>query len=228
MAVALKRIDLEKGEDALSRANLLTEAVSVFGEYDSYGNRKIGAPISTKLRLALAKLEIAPIDDRLVAKYKAQKSKRQRLWKKSEVVLLLMSAVFGVTSLTAFAAGIAWYLGKWQDPGGYNMFGIGILALLPTAFCGAIGLSHDGARWREGRWQRTGIATQLHTVPDFAIARAIAVKKECPEAEMYIDYLTVSEYETRRPDPDPFLVAKLGNEEFYLDVWNEPQFERLI
>ncbi len=58
-------------------------------------------------------------------------------------------------------------------------------------------------------------------VPEFAIARAIELKRELPQAYFYVDELAGGTYITL----DPFMVLGYGGNLYYIDVWNEPKFE---
>jgi hypothetical protein len=56
-------------------------------------------------------------------------------------------------------------------------------------------------------------------VPEFALSKAIEIKERLPKAEFYVDELkAVKRY-------DPFLVVVCGRERFYIDVWDERNFE---
>jgi hypothetical protein len=65
-------------------------------------------------------------------------------------------------------------------------------------------------------WQRKPLDKYDGMVPEFALQRALDIKAECPKAKFTVDALTKV--------PDPFLVVTLGDEEFYVDVWLEPDF----
>jgi hypothetical protein len=217
MAVKLARISLEKGEDAMSRASLLAKANEVF-------TGKKTTPNATTLRLALMKLEIAPLDDKRVHKYKKQNEGRKRLWQTSEKItgtlsvfcaLTFMYGVYNIHNMGA-AAGDRYYV--------MAILG-GICAVVLAVACG----SEDGAKWREYSWSRSHLYNYgFHNVPDFVLDRAIQLKQECPDVHLYVDSLSYREYYTYNTHPDPFLVAQLGDEEFFIDVWHEPQFERFI
>ncbi len=65
-------------------------------------------------------------------------------------------------------------------------------------------------------WSRKPLDKYEGMVPEFALQRALDIKKECPKAKFHVDALTKV--------PDPFLVVTLGDEEFFVDVWMEPDF----
>ena len=72
-------------------------------------------------------------------------------------------------------------------------------------------------------WTRTKIDEYKFPIPEFVLNKAVQIKKECPEAELYVESLMV----------DPFLVAVIPGatrysspkEEAYIEVWDEPKFE---
>jgi len=59
-------------------------------------------------------------------------------------------------------------------------------------------------------------------IPEFALAHAVALKKELPSASFYVDQLQCEEVDMK---PDPFLVMEYMGTLFYVDVWEEPSFE---
>jgi hypothetical protein len=69
------------------------------------------------------------------------------------------------------------------------------------------------------RWRMVPLRKFQGEVPEFALARAIQIKERLPKAEFYVDELKA---EKRY---DPFLVVSCGRERFYIDVWDERDFE---
>lgn len=76
-------------------------------------------------------------------------------------------------------------------------------------------------------WERTAIKKYKGRIPDHVLLKAAQIKRACPEVRFYVDHLE----ETR----DPFLVATLHeltswdwqtHPHFYVEVWEEPDFER--
>lgn len=66
-------------------------------------------------------------------------------------------------------------------------------------------------------WDKIPIAKYRKPVPQMVLNRACEIKREVPAAGLFIQELNIH--------PDPFLVAELGSEEFYVEVWDEPKFE---
>lgn len=72
-------------------------------------------------------------------------------------------------------------------------------------------------------WRRIALADCESEVPLFALRKAVQVKKACPEAILEVDELI-----EQKKLIDPFLVARLDGETYYLEVWKEPKFEETL
>ena len=83
-------------------------------------------------------------------------------------------------------------------------FGSGIILIL---FCGPADVE----------WKAVPLKGYGKDIPRPVLETVAEVHAHCPSAKFYIDELTKK--------PDPFLKAVLGNEEYYLEVWNEPKFD---
>lgn len=66
-------------------------------------------------------------------------------------------------------------------------------------------------------WKDTSIKFYRKPIPENVLQRAIQIKQAIPEVDLHISFLT-------QGNPDPFLVASLGSEKYYVDVWDEPAF----
>lgn len=72
--------------------------------------------------------------------------------------------------------------------------------------------------WRNDPvWIRTDLKEYKRPVPDFAIERALQIKRALPTAEFWVEELSLA--------PDPFLVAHVDDEGYYVAVWEEARFE---
>lgn len=54
-------------------------------------------------------------------------------------------------------------------------------------------------------------------IPEHVLSKAIQIKREIPEAQLYIEEFTAI--------PDPFMFVELGSERYCFEVWDEPEFE---
>lgn len=75
-----------------------------------------------------------------------------------------------------------------------------------------------------GTWKVVTLSKYTDPIPDFVLSKAIQIKEVCPEVEFFVDSLKVN---TKRI-PDPFLVAKLGDEKYWIEVWDETNFEESL
>ena len=64
-------------------------------------------------------------------------------------------------------------------------------------------------------WERVPLAGYQEDVPLHVLERAVAIKKQLPSAEFYVEQRA----------KDPFLIVKCDEEEYYVEVWQEPRFE---
>lgn len=77
---------------------------------------------------------------------------------------------------------------------------------------------------RIARWRSVPLANYQGAVPEFVQHKASLIKERDPNVELFVDQLEINE--TRHPDP--FLAAynKANQEVYYLEVWDERDFER--
>ena len=73
------------------------------------------------------------------------------------------------------------------------------------------------------RWTPTPLASYTKPVPEFALRKALQIKKLVPDVQFAIEELNISKF-----DPDPFLIASAGDELYYIEVWDEPKFENKL
>lgn len=69
----------------------------------------------------------------------------------------------------------------------------------------------------KGQWNRVPIGQYVAPIPEHVIQKAVEIKKELPGVYFGIESLMAN--------PDPFLVAVFNGAEFYIEVWDEPEFE---
>lgn len=77
---------------------------------------------------------------------------------------------------------------------------------------------------RRAYWRSVPLADYQGVVPEFVQHKASLIKERDPNVELFVDQMEINE--TRHPDP--FLVAynKANQEVYYLEVWDERDFER--
>lgn len=67
------------------------------------------------------------------------------------------------------------------------------------------------------RWEERELSSYEEPIPEFVLNKAIQIKERLPEVTFEVEHLNES--------PDPFLKAKLNDEEYYIEAWEEPSFE---
>jgi len=65
--------------------------------------------------------------------------------------------------------------------------------------------------WRQQKIQAA------EDVPAFVLRKAIEIKRACPDVKLFVEALDET--------PDPFLIAELGRETYYVEVWDEKDFD---
>jgi hypothetical protein len=243
----LARIPLSELGSADSRALLLVKAKALL--------TKQPLPDARVLRDALLQLAIEPLDSKKVDAYKRSKrcaTRRLTLGSYTYIAAAIVS-----TFMVVFSA-IKWYQSPSTGPNdpptmSTIWWAVGaIIALMASGYLLANYTDYRKYITVKADWQRFGLHNvvkqygskemEVESLPDFALERFLLVAQACPTASFHVDALFIdtnvesSEFEKRREaarvqrmmHPDPFLVATLGSEEFYLDVWEEPQFERTI
>ena len=83
-----------------------------------------------------------------------------------------------------------------------------------------VGLKGWASGWgmTAASWQHTGLKEYDHPIPEFVLDKAVKIKEAMPEVEFRVHHLNDARY-------DPFLIAILGKEIYYIDAWDEPRFE---
>ncbi len=79
-----------------------------------------------------------------------------------------------------------------------------------------------GGRWSFG-WDVHTLSAYDKPVPEFVLNKALQIKEVIPNVQF-----AVEELNERASDPDPFLIAFTNTERYYVEVWNEPEFENKV
>lgn len=67
-------------------------------------------------------------------------------------------------------------------------------------------------------WSHTSLESYEMPIPEFVLDKAIRIKEATPNVQFYIQHLS-------DPKADPFLIATLNKEIYYIEAWDEPRFE---
>lgn len=247
METVLKRSKFEvQAEDLLSNVDLLDQAYSALGYEPSAVTITRTRAERRKAELvvsgALESLGIDPIDKSLVAKYQKEKILQVQARGASKfvrwmhgtngegAVVMLGIATFGGMAVTAFTA-----LANLPDQAPHHLAHAHIFFILFNVLLTCLAswivlmvARHKRAEIYIGMWKAVYLQDYRECIPDFVIARALAIHEALPGTTFHVEHLTqeTRNVETaRRPDPDPFLVMTYQHVNLYLDVWDEPGFE---
>lgn len=170
------------------------------------------------LLAALRKLDIEPLNKEAVEKYKTYKLDKE--WK---------NLLAGLSKDGWYKDG--WYKDEWyKDEDGYPDYEDAVRMCMdrhgftsndkyaylrkPQRYphCYAMG-------WHRHQMSVTGLAAEVGA-PEYVTRKAAAIKDEVPGVVLETDSL-----ESREQQYDPFLVVKLGDEEYYVEVWGHDERE---
>lgn len=189
-------------------------------------------PVFGVLSHALAKLGIEPLNTSDVDRYKRSKEYTSFSNITRAALTLLIVNCLSLISAIALTGHLHW---PWADNAKEAVSSanaimwttlpiVTLIAWIVFAFW-----QDDTMRVQVSRtWQRLHLHGFAGYVPEHVIEKAIQIKTEVPDAQFSIDVL--QQQETRWAAPrtlrDPFLIVTHGQEWFYVDVWEEPKFER--
>ena len=175
--------------------------------------RKTLAADIGELAEVLNQLDIQPFSRDSVKRYKAEEPAAAELTdvpeffrghRKLARTLLCLIPVWGLLSMIGTAAG---WLISWQ---------LGVASLTSILLLLAKGCElSDRLAALFPTWERVPLAGYQEDVPLHVLERAVAIKKQLPGAEFYVEQRA----------KDPFLIVKCDEEEYYVEVWQEPRFE---
>lgn len=253
MATTLPRLSLTKLDDPLvaARADLARQAATILG-YNHLADRTITkAPDS--LAAALIAADISPLSTTHVEAYKASKEHKSLLrpstWK--TLALIISWVAISATTIYCFHANkTSWLCGPLCAVTAI----FGIIMLVGFMSDGSEAFFPTVPRTATF-WRRIPISQYNVAIPEHILSKAIALKAVCPSVEFHIDHLMRGPDPTDRERidlerrlRDPFLVATLGGtkqqrgrdrwgdpkyvtipkEIFYIDVWDEREYESTL
>lgn len=173
---------------------------------------------TARLLRALAELDIVPYRLDHVERYKRKHGKTSMYsytkvawWLLASTVVFTSTFMFSLTTKQPFLHHWGWML---IIPSGVSFVGMLLFAAEPSR----------GTRTVQ-QWKRCLLSSYPGYVPDHVLQKAVEIQKKVPDARIGVDYLTVNqEY-----DYDPFLYVRMNNEpRFYVEVWDERDFERKL
>lgn len=214
----ITRVPLEESATLALSTEVVGDAKKLLGYNAAH------VPVFGELSKALAKLGIQPLDRREVERYKRSKEYHgiTNVQKVTLVFVTWLCTVVGYVILwqaTNMKAGDGATFLHW-------MGGTAIVIISSFVF----GCWQDGRRrTRVTRdWKSYPINAYNGALPVFVLNTAVTLKREIPEVGLSVERLeeTVSSWTPPRATPDPFLRATLGNEDYYVEVFDESEFEK--
>lgn len=73
-------------------------------------------------------------------------------------------------------------------------------------------------------WKEIPLDKYKKAVPTFVLNKAVQIAEEMPTAEFAIEEMVTTRHRIQL-NPDPFLIVSYGDEKYYIEVWDEPDFE---
>jgi hypothetical protein len=204
--------------------------------------RQQGKPDEALMEFFRNGLTIMPFRPETVARYKAavikkSRPKRVKLWWLCAAIGLAGAVIGGAVCLLMLLITI----GVCAEEGSVGGFFMLVLSLICVGITGALGNLFTRARhrfgWVNGTWARVPLRGYKGLIPEFATQTALDVEKELgKDTRLYIDEFRGGSYSLRRFSPsllqrldmwlDPFLVLQYNGTDHYLEVWNEPGFDK--
>lgn len=222
----IKRVPLAHVDDVVAelKGQVLKEA---FENFD-YCAESFGA--SGSLAKALYSVGVIPLNTDQVDQYKASKNRQYTTHPSTWVKWVLA----GGPLVISVALNYYWHLTAAKDfePFFGLPIALGVLAAVVSWLTGSFIIEEWGLlqsriykwEWRTYELGRSA-AKYKRYIPIHVLNKANLIKQECRYAEFYVDELSLSIKDAPRPMPDPFMWVKLGAEKFYIDVWDEREFE---
>ncbi len=216
--MTLKRETLEVLPDELPKnINILNFAEKELGYMGvKVKTQRAEAPLAK----ALHTMGCRPFTEQSIQKYKEKLNKKVE-WDNSFAWINWFFGVRVVLFCILFAK--IWSLAS--NPSGGREFAIVFSSLFYITFeiiWNCIKMSKRTKK--QGTWHSWHLNGYIREIPEFVLETAVEVKQRCPKVVFYIEeFFVIDKIEKKLVDP--FLIAELGNEKYYLEVWDEPTFK---
>ena len=191
---------------------LADEAARLLG-YAKLKRTLAAGKLSGELARVLRRLDIQPFSRDSVERYKSEQPDAVELvgapeffkrHRKLGRILLWLIPVWGLLSMIGIAAG---GLTSWQ---------LVIASLASILLLVAKGCEFDDRLAALfPTWERVPLSEYPEDIPLYVLEKAVAIKKQLPGAQFYVEQRA----------RDPFLIVKCDEEEYYVDLWQEPRFD---
>jgi hypothetical protein len=227
MTTILKRVQIAEPDPTQLSQDVLNYAVKNFGyRHPEVEHSHLTGELTTALRV----MGLRPFDRVSVELYKSAKAamRLRRCWERSCKVVEDFIGVAAIGASYAFAfIGFMMHVLTLHD-----WTAMGLLQHWSVAVAVATTVIFFVARlvWPKFTTTATWVCVPLRgydsPVPEFALATAMEVHQRVPHVQLAVDELRVQHDAWVVRKADPFLVAKLGDEEYYLEVWAEPGYKQ--
>jgi hypothetical protein len=175
----------------------------------------------------LSKIDAVPFEPEAVERYKKRMLKQNTSlfvrwnWKKDNINGLgVASIVLGVVSIliTVICVIVCIKNHRWSN---FLHYGIWVELSCLASFFTTVYQAEKS--YKSFSWDSTPIKGYRNPIPEFVLGTALNVKEVFPQAVFYIQSFIERQSQV---EDDPFLIAEIDNQRFYLEVWNEPGFEK--
>ena len=176
---------------------------------------------------AMSDLDIHPFDEKSVEKYKKKQAFRARRKDAQTVACAVTLGVLVACLATLVVSLLVWPVWACLAVGSSICGIVALGAFLTGVACvGTIIFMEEQLNFSilDVEWKMSELKYYDHPVPEFALETACNLKEKCPGAEFFVDWM-----DSRRVFlNDPFLVVgDRTGKKYYIEVWNEPKFQKL-
>jgi hypothetical protein len=204
-ATLLMRSELAQKAQALLKYNLLM-------------------PFATgELFQAIRKADVNILTSASVEQYKNKKAGSQwyDFFDRGRILgfLLAIAAIFADMIAYRISATSAWVVP--------SVVGGGALTLLTVVFGSQLLCSRDLRTIVKRFWKTYNLEYYSHPIPEHLLAAAIAIKEQNPKTIFEVETFYVERTHRVPRQADPFLVAVLNQERYYIGVWEEAEYESI-
>ncbi|MEK7537064.1 MAG: hypothetical protein AAB584_01280 [Patescibacteria group bacterium] len=206
---------IEEAREAAERNHATTVMPTLYSEA-----LRLQAVSSLERRASgvLKELDIEPFTPESVNAYVEAKlaeklPENQKLRRKTRTVSTLgwlCGAMLVVSILTILA----------NDSGGFFTVTVAVAGFIGGLV--AMATTTGIGKWK---WRRVEIERYNAKIPEYVLRKAIQVKQALPEGKLWIYALSPHSIENPLFRGDPFLELQAGKKRFFLEVWDEREFE---
>lgn len=242
----LERVTFTQSTITEESEKLATNASQVLG-YKKLA-RAVAAP--TSLGYALKELDIAPLTMNSVNKYKRSKEKLG-MWSGYKQGIACLAVIPVNLAIIKVIGGLLPPTASQSNFFQGTLVGVSIALVIASIICFARSIfcffdSDMRGKRKSTTWQYVSLNGYQGAIPEYVLSKAIEIKKQYPLANFAIDQLFEQTEHTPIRQRDPFLVAHTSQDDgsnryydysqsvsgsselYYIDVWDEKEYERTM